>query len=119
MRYNAASYGVRADRIAAVGGSSGGHLALLLGTMDGTGDAKDKDPVNRESAKVQCVVARSGNADLAKTVQDGRAGAVVSFLGMAPPGGIGMSPENRALDTVEDTTYRGASPIQAMTRLSC
>ena len=35
IRHHAAEYGVNADRIGATGGSSGGHLALMLGVLDG------------------------------------------------------------------------------------
>lgn len=55
----------------------------MLGTLDGAGDPKDKDPVGRASAKVQCVVARAAPADLAAMA--GAAPAVVSFLGGPPP----------------------------------
>ncbi len=55
VRFHAEEFGIRPDRIGAVGGSSGGHLVSLLGVLDGWGDPEDPDPVNRESAKVQCV----------------------------------------------------------------
>lgn len=84
VRHNAQRFGIRADRIGAVGGSSGGHLVLMLGTLDGAGDSNDKDPVARTSAKVQCVVARAAPADLAAMA--GAAPAVVSFMGAPPPG---------------------------------
>lgn len=63
VRHNAGRFGVRADRIGASGGSSGGHLVSMLGTLDGRGVAGDPDPVERESAKVQCVVARAAPVD--------------------------------------------------------
>ncbi len=59
IRYHAADYGIRPDRIGAVGGSSGGHLVSMIGLMDGDGNPLDESPVNRVSAKVQCVVARA------------------------------------------------------------
>ena len=37
------------------GGSSGGHLSLLLATRGGPGPADAADPVDRESSAVQCV----------------------------------------------------------------
>ncbi|MCC6536082.1 MAG: alpha/beta hydrolase [Bryobacterales bacterium] len=66
IRHHARRYGIDAARIGAVGGSSGAHLVSLLGTMDGAGHAADPDPVNRESARVQCVVARAAPLDLAR-----------------------------------------------------
>ena len=98
VRHNAGQFHVRADRIGAVGGSSGGHLVESLGVLDGAGIEDDPDPVNRESAKVQCVVARAAPADLARM-------RVAEFMGMNPPG-----PKDR--NTVEDRVYREASPIR-------
>src|SRR5258706_3672532 len=97
VRHTAGQFKVRADRIAACGGSSGGHLVESLGVLDGTGISDDPDPVNRESAKVQCVVARAAPCDLARM-------SVVEFMGMRPP-------EPKARNTVEDRAYREASPL--------
>jgi acetyl esterase/lipase len=55
IRHNAARYGVDPDRLGITGGSAGGHLSLTMGTQGGPGDAKAKDPVDRESSAVQCV----------------------------------------------------------------
>ena len=38
IRFNAERFGINADRIGAVGGSSGAHLASLLALTDGTGN---------------------------------------------------------------------------------
>ncbi len=97
IRHNAKRFGVYADRIGAVGGSSGGHLVESLGVLDGAGFADDPDPVNRESAKVQCVVARAAPSDLSRM-------NVTEFMGMAPP-------DPKAPNTIEDRAYRQASPI--------
>jgi acetyl esterase/lipase len=59
FRHHAARFGIEAERIGALGGSSGGHLVCMLGVLDGAGDAADESAVNRESARVQCVVARA------------------------------------------------------------
>lgn len=64
VRHHAREFGIDPDRIGAMGGSSGGHLASLLGVLDGDGMADDASPVNRESAKVQAVVARAAPTDL-------------------------------------------------------
>jgi acetyl esterase/lipase len=104
VRHHAAEYNIRADRIGAVGGSSGGHLVLMLGLLDGHGDPKDADPVNRESAKVQCVVARAAPADLAGMARSGGGGAVTSFIGMP-------APNQESGGAVEARIYREASPL--------
>ena len=59
VRHHADEYGIKPDRIGAMGGSSGGYLANMLGVLDGEGDPEDESEINRLSAKVQCVVARA------------------------------------------------------------
>ena len=55
IRHNAGRYGVDPTRLGITGGSAGGHLSLTMGTQGAVGDAKAKDPVDRESSAVQCV----------------------------------------------------------------
>ncbi len=102
VRHNAERYGIDPDQLGGWGGSSGAHLISLLATMDGHGDPDDSDPVNRESAKLQTVVARAAPTHLA--VFDGPQGitALTSFMG---------SPANRG----GDAAYREASPITYVT----
>jgi acetyl esterase/lipase len=94
-------YGVSAERIGACGGSSGGHLVSLLGTLSGGGETSAPDPVNRESARVQCVVARAAPVDLGQNMNP----AVADFMGMIPRGEAGGA------YSLEQQTYREASPI--------
>jgi acetyl esterase/lipase len=81
IRYNAAKHRIDPTRIGGSGGSSGGHLVSLLGTMDGVGDPNDVDPVNRESAKLQCIVARAAPIDLLQMNPSDGAAALALFLG--------------------------------------
>jgi alpha-galactosidase len=53
VRHNAAVYGVKPDRLGITGSSSGGHLALMIATQGGKGNADAPDPVERESSAVQ------------------------------------------------------------------
>ncbi|HID23375.1 MAG TPA: alpha/beta hydrolase [Planctomycetaceae bacterium] len=55
IRYHASDYGIDPDQIGVVGGSSGGHLALMLATRGGPGPADADDPIDRTSSAVQCV----------------------------------------------------------------
>ena len=65
IRAHAAEYGIDPERIGAIGGSSGGALALSLGVRDGVGKSNDRDLVSRQSARVQAVVARApGGVDM-------------------------------------------------------
>jgi acetyl esterase/lipase len=55
IRHNAAQYGIDPKRLGVTGGSSGGHLSLMIATKGGPGDANATDPVDRESSAVQAV----------------------------------------------------------------
>ena len=107
IRYHAKDYGIDPARIGAAGGSSGGHLVEMLGVLDGKGNDADPDPVNRVSAKVQCVVARAAPADIARMARTMTAGTITSFMGM-PPG-------TRDESSIESKTYTEASPIHYVT----
>lgn len=53
VRYHAKEYGIDPNRLGVFGGSSGGHLSLMLATCGGPGDPNAVDPVDRESSAVQ------------------------------------------------------------------
>lgn len=53
VRHHAKEYGIDPNRIGVVGGSSGGHLGLMLATCGGPGDPNAVDAVDRESSAVQ------------------------------------------------------------------
>lgn len=55
IRYKAKDFGVDPNRLGVAGASAGGHLSLMLGTAGGPGDPNAKDPVDRESSRVQAV----------------------------------------------------------------
>lgn len=103
VRYHAEAYGIRADRIGALGGSSGGHLALTLGHKQADGDPASGDPLLRESANVQCVVARAAPSNFLIDDQTSYA-----FLRCRPPA------EGDKTST-EYQIHRDASPITYVT----
>lgn len=55
IRHNAKSYGIDPNRIGITGASAGCHLALMMAVEGNDGDPNAKDPVNRESSKVEAV----------------------------------------------------------------
>jgi acetyl esterase/lipase len=64
IRYHAKDYGIDKSRIGITGASAGGHLSLMLGTAGSEGDPNAKDPVDRESSRVQAVACLFPPADL-------------------------------------------------------
>jgi acetyl esterase/lipase len=65
LRANAAKYGYRADRIALVGASSGGHLAALVGMTSGDASLEGGEGSNPgQSSAVQAIVSWFGASNL-------------------------------------------------------
>ncbi|WCJ59735.1 alpha/beta hydrolase [Fontisphaera persica] len=55
VRYHAAKWGIRPDKLGVCGASAGGHLSLTLGTQGGPGRPEAADAVDRASSAVQAV----------------------------------------------------------------
>jgi dipeptidyl aminopeptidase/acylaminoacyl peptidase len=55
LKSRARKYGVDPGRIGVTGGSSGGHLCLMVGCAGKPGDPKSTDPVDRESSRPAAV----------------------------------------------------------------
>ncbi len=72
IRHHAKDYGIDPDRIGICGASAGGHLSLMLGTAGDKGDPNAKDPVDRESSRVQAVACFFPAADLLNYGQPGQ-----------------------------------------------
>jgi acetyl esterase/lipase len=104
IRHHAAKYEINPTRIGGSGRSSGGHLVSLLATMDGTGDQSDPDPVNSESAKLQCITARAAPIDLLQMSPSIVADALALFLGA-------RAVESAPKTSIEYKTAWAASPI--------
>ncbi|MCY3839987.1 MAG: alpha/beta hydrolase [Gammaproteobacteria bacterium] len=67
VRMNAERFGIDPDRLGVMGGSAGGHLALMLGLASDAGDTSAQDPVLRVSNRVQAVVAYFPPVDISKS----------------------------------------------------
>jgi acetyl esterase/lipase len=55
IRHHAKDYQIDPDRIGVTGGSAGGHLSLMQGTAGDKGKKDARDPIDRESSRVQAV----------------------------------------------------------------
>ena len=71
IRQHASDYHVDPARIGIFGGSAGGHLSLMQGTAGTPGDPQATDPVDRQSSRVQAVVAYFPPTDFLNYGSDG------------------------------------------------
>jgi acetyl esterase/lipase len=109
IRHNATKYGIDPVRIGGSGGSSGAHLVSLLATLDGTGDQNDPDPINRESAKLQCITARAAPLDLLRMTPSTASAALALLLGA-------RADDSTPKTSVEYKTAWAASPINYVSK---
>lgn len=71
VRHNAGKYNVDPNRIGIYGGSAGGHLSLMQATAGDKGNPDAKDPVDRESSRVQAVACFYPPTDFLNYGKDG------------------------------------------------
>ncbi len=64
MRANADKYGINPEAIAAIGGSAGGHLAMMLGYSAGVAELEGRGGQGEYSSAVQAVVDLYGPVDM-------------------------------------------------------
>ncbi|MSQ98553.1 MAG: alpha/beta hydrolase [Xanthomonadales bacterium] len=109
VRFNAERFHINADRIGAFGSSSGGHLALMLGVLDGTDDADYPTPINKTSAKAQAVVVYMPSTDLVAFANnsEGAIDLLASFMGS--PISLDYDPSEKPYPM--QVLYEQASPI--------
>lgn len=111
VRHHARDYGIDPDRLGVCGGSSGGHLSLMIATRGGPGREYAPDPVDRESDAVQAVAIFFPVTDLLNlgrsTENPGDGGPPKSFV-------RAFGPESTNL-TVWKVIGREVSPIYHIT----
>jgi len=83
MRANAAQYGIDPQAIGAIGGSSGAHMALLVGLSAGVTEFEGNGGNNDTSSAIQAVVAMATPADLLALPDDNKP-TVAKFLHATP-----------------------------------
>jgi acetyl esterase/lipase len=82
LRANAARFQIDPERIGAVGGSAGGHLALMLGLTGGVAEFEGPGPHQDQSSRVQAVVNFYGPTDLTKSYEPGKSVDAAQVLPM-------------------------------------
>ncbi|MEM9529749.1 MAG: alpha/beta hydrolase [Pseudomonadota bacterium] len=107
VRHHADQFRIDPNRIGALGGSSGGYLVSMLGTLDGDSHTSQFGPIESTSSKVQAVVALFPATDLIEFANEkGGANALMSlFVGSYY--GWGQPPE---FQPHEARRYADASP---------
>ncbi len=108
IRHNAEKYGIDPDRIGIYGGSAGGHLSLMQGVAGKEGDPKAKDPVDRESSRVQAVACFFPPTDFFNYGKEGENGLGVGVLSgfKAPFDFHEMDPKINKFVAVDDEAKR-------------
>ena len=71
IRHNAKSYGIDPNRIGMSGASAGGVISLMMAAAPQEGDPKARDPVDRESTRLQAVGCFYPASDLINFEKDG------------------------------------------------
>jgi len=85
IRFHSANYGIEKERFGVTGGSSGGHLALMLATAIGKQDSSDTNgPIDFESSAVQAAAVFFPVTDLVdlgpSTENPGEGGPPMSYV---------------------------------------
>ena len=80
VRANAAQHGIDPDRIGAIGGSAGAHLAAMLGTSDKEPKLEGDGGNPGVSSRVQAVVAMATPADMSNFAERAKIDAALAAL---------------------------------------
>lgn len=113
-RLHAKEWNIDPKRVGAVGNSAGAGTALWLGMHDDLADPASNDPVLRESSRLSCIVARSGQSSYdPRVIKEwvGQGAATHPVL----PAFWGLKPDE--LDTPKaHKIYEACSPITHLTK---
>ena len=114
IRANAKEYEIDPGHIGAMGHSSGGNLASMLGVSDTT-IATAKSAVDRVSSKVQAVVTLAAPFNLADMNRFGDTMIINNYLLSAIASYMGHLPEMKQGEFILTGDYSEASPVTQVT----
>jgi hypothetical protein len=117
LRYRAAEYNLDKRRFAATGGSAGGCVTMWLGFHEDLANPVDKDPVLRESSRLQVLAPRNGQSCLhIPTLKKWfGVGSLIEHPALRPLFGLPAHGEIQWTQQL-NATMRDASPITHLTR---
>jgi len=96
MRANSDKYQIDPDRIAAIGGSAGAHLALMLALVDKSAGLEGDGPYQEQSSMVQAAVSDSGPIDLLHQYEHMQIPVAIRSFLAGPPEGDRIAKYKRA-----------------------
>jgi len=113
VRSQAKDWNIDPNRIAAMGGSAGAHLAAWVGLHDDLAKPDSPDPVERLSSRLACFVALAGPMDLTRVdprtlAQAGQRGESFAQAFVAA---VGSTPEQFMTDPEIRRRLKEASPL--------
>ncbi|MBM4024788.1 MAG: hypothetical protein FJ280_05185, partial [Planctomycetes bacterium] len=113
VRSRAAEWNIDPNRIAALGGSAGAHLAAWVGLHADLAQPDSPDPVERLSSRLACFVALSGPMDLTRVDPRGLAQAGVRGESFAEAftAAVNATPEQFMTDPAIRQRLKDASPL--------
>ena len=98
LRAHATQYNLNPNRIAALGGSAGGHIVGLLGTADASAGFDSSGGWTSESSRIQAAVDMFGPSDLVYGAQHGE-------------GSLWLAKRVFGAKSADDDVLRRASPV--------
>ena len=118
VRYKAGEWNLDSSRVAAMGGSAGGHLTTWVALNDDQADPGSADPVARQSSRLTCFLTRWAPIDLTRVnplLLIKKYGTRGTDYADAFCGAVGAHYEDYNLPQVQERV-RAASPLFQLSR---
>jgi hypothetical protein len=114
-RFNAKDWNIDKTKVAAMGSSAGGLTSLWIGFHDDLADAKDPDPVLRESTRLKAMAVFSAQTTLVPDVLKEKIGDVILKHSFMKGVFFGIKPEE-VRTSLGEKLIREASPMTHLTK---
>ena len=114
-RFNAKDWSIDKTKVAAMGSSAGGLTSLWIGFHDDLGDAKNPDPVLRESTRLSAIAVFSAQTTLMPDILKDRIGEVILKHSFMKGVFFGIKPDE-VRTPLGERLIREASPLTHLTK---